>query len=220
MNAIRNRGSAGSLVAVFVIGILALVLFLGVSIFLWYKAGYDKAIRLDERVTQTWADVDAQLQRRFDLVPQLVGAVKGVVQQEQAVFGQIAQARTQYLNAQNPEGKMQASNMLSGLLPNLLALREAYPELRSSQNFLALQDQLEGTENRISVARTRYNEAVQTLNSYARSFFGRYFCEKAGVETREPFEASQQAQTEVPTVDFSQPPRPPQDAPEPAPVTQ
>lgn len=215
MESLRHRGSAGSLVAVFVIGILALVLFLGLALFFWYKAGYDKAVRLDEQVTEAWANVDAQLQRRFDLVPQLVETVKGVVQQEQTVFGRIAEARTQYLNAQNPEGKMQASNMLSGLLPNLLALREAYPELRSNQNFLALQDQLEGTENRISVARTRYNEAVRTLNSYARSFFGRFFCEKAGVETRAPFEASEPAQTEVPTVDFSRPQtQPPQPVPQ------
>ncbi len=204
MNGIRYRGSAGSLIAVFFIGILALLLFLAIALFFWYRAGYDKAVRLDEQVTEAWANVDTQLQRRFDLVPQLVGAVKGVVQQEQVVFGQIAEARTKYMNAQNPEGKMQASNMLSGLLPNLLALREAYPELRSNQNFLALQDQLEGTENRISVARTRYNQTVKTLNAYARSLFGSFFCEKAGVETREPFEASDQAQTEVPTVDFSQ----------------
>ena len=203
MNGIRNRGSAGSLVGVFVIGILAVILLVGGVVLMWYKAGYDKAVRLDEEVTQAWGDVDAQLQRRFDLVPQLVETVKGVVQQEQTVFGQIAEARTRYMNAQDPEGKIQASNMLSGLLPNLLALREAYPELRSNQNFLALQDQLEGTENRISVARTRYNEAVKTLNAYARSLFGSFFCKKAGVETRTPFEASEQAKTEVPQVDFS-----------------
>ena len=203
MISMRNSGRAGSLIGVFVIGVLAVVLLLGASLFVWYKAGYDKAVRLDEEVTQAWADVDAQLQRRFDVVPQLVETVKGIVQQEQAVFGQIAEARTKYMNAQTTEGKVQASNMLSGLLPNLLALREAYPELRSNQNFLSLQDQLEGTENRISVARTRYNESVKTLNSYARSLFGSFFCKKAGVESRTPFEASEQARTEVPKVDFS-----------------
>ncbi len=217
MNSMRNRGSAGSLVAVFVIGILVVVLLAGLAVFMWYRAGYNKAVRLDVTVTEAWGNVDAQLQRRFDLVPQLVGTVKGVVQQEQVVFGQIAEARTKYMNAQNPEGKMQASNMLSGLLPNILALREAYPELKSNQNFLALQDQLEGTENRISVARTRYNETVKNLNAYARSLFGPFFCKKAGVETRAPFEASEQAKTEVPKVDFSAPQSP---VPEPAPATQ
>jgi LemA protein len=217
MRSMRNRGSAGSLVAVLVIGILALVLLVGLAVFMWYKAGYDKAVRLDETAKEAWGNVDAQLQRRFDLVPQLVETVKGIVRQEQVVFGQIAEARTKYMNAQTPEGKMQASNMLSGLLPNLLALREAYPELRSNQNFLALQDQLEGTENRISVARTRYNEAVKTLNAFARSLFGPFFCKKAGVEARAPFEASEQAKTEVPKVDFSQRP---QATPEPIPATE
>ena len=200
----RGERGVGALFAVVAIGMLAVVL-LVVAGFMWYISGYNKAVRLDEEVTQAWADVDAQLQRRFDLVPQLVETVKGIVQQEQAVFGQIAEARTKYMNAQNPEGKMQASNMLGSLLPNLLALREAYPELKSNENFLALQDQLEGTENRISVARTRYNQAVKTLNSFVRSFFGSLFAERAGVETREPFEATEQAQTEVPRVDFSTP---------------
>ena len=219
MNAIRNHGSAGSLVAIIVVGLLGVMLLAAIAAFGWYKSGYNKAVALDEQVTEAWANVDTQLQRRFDLVPQLVETVKGVVQQEQAVFGQIAEARTQYMNAQNPEEKMQASNMLTSLLPNLLVLREAYPELRSNQNFLALQDQLEGTENRISVARTRYNEAVRTLNSYVRSLFGAFFAKKAGVETRQPFEATTEAQTQVPQVDFSMQP-PPQSAPNTVPVPQ
>jgi LemA protein len=208
----RGERGAGALVAVVGIGMIAVVL-LVVAGFMWYISGYNKAVRLDESVTQAWADVDAQLQRRFDLVPQLVETVKGIVQQEQTVFGQIAEARTKYMNAQNPAGKMQASNMLTGLLPNLLALREAYPELKSNQNFLALQDQLEGTENRISVARTRYNQAVKELNSFVRSFFGSFFAERAGVKTREPFEATEQAQRQVPQVNFSSPAPQPETAP-------
>lgn len=212
-----ERGAGALLVVAGVAAIMAVLLI--VVGFLWYIAGYNKAVRLDENVTQAWADVDAQIQRRFDLIPNLVQTVKGIVQQEQAVFGKIAEARTQYMNAQNPEGKMQASNLLSSVLPNLLALREAYPELKSNQNFLALQDQLEGTENRISVARTRYNDAVKILNSYARSVFGSYFCRKAGVEPREPFEATEQAKTQIPEVNFNtpQPQAQPQPAPQPAP---
>lgn len=206
-----GRG-VGALLAVFGVAAIAIVV-LGVVLVLWYVRGYNKAVQLDENVTQAWADVEAQIQRRFDLVPQLVETVKGVVQQEQAVFGKIAEARTRYMNAENPEGKMAASNMLSGLLPNLLALREAYPELRSNESFLSLQDQLEGTENRISVARTRYNEAVQALNTYTRSVFGSYFSRKAGVEPREPFEATEAAQTEVPEVNFA--PAQPQGQPAP-----
>jgi len=207
----RNKGSTGSLTAVIVIGLLVFTLVLGLALFAWYRAGYNKAVRLDEATEAAWGEVENLLQRRFDLVPQLVQTVKGVVQQEQAVFGRIAEARTKYVNAQTAEGKIQASNLLTGLLPNLLALREAYPDLKSNQNFLALQDQLEGTENRISVARTRYNEAVKALNSYARELFGSWFCKKVGVKARPYFEATGQAQTEVPTVDFSTP------QPEPAP---
>jgi len=207
----RNKGSAGSLTAVIVIGLLVFTLVLGLALFGWYKAGYNKAVRLDEGVEAAWGEVENLLQRRFDLVPQLVSTVKGVVQQEREVFGQIAEARTKYVNAQSAEGKIQASNMLTSLLPNLLALREAYPDLKSNQNFLALQDQLEGSENRISVARTRYNEAAKALNTYARELFGAWFCKKVGVEEKPYFEATQQAQTEVPTVDFSTP------QPEPAP---
>jgi len=163
----RNKGSAGSLTAVIVIGLLVFTLVLGLALFGWYKAGYNKAVRLDEGVEAAWGEVENLLQRR--------------------------------------------SNMLTSLLPNLLALREAYPDLKSNQNFLALQDQLEGSENRISVARTRYNEAAKALNTYARELFGAWFCKKVGVEEKPYFEATQQAQTEVPTVDFSTP------QPEPAP---
>jgi len=91
---------------------------------------------------------------------------------------------------------------MTGLLSRLLVLKEAYPELKSNQNFLALQDSLEGTENRIAVARTRFRDAVKALNAYERAFFGRYFCEKVGVEPMEYYEASEQAKGEVPKVEF------------------
>jgi LemA protein len=213
----RTRHSGGSaLLAVIVIGILVFLLFLGIAVLLWSIGGRNKAVRLDEAVNTAWADVDAQLQRRADLVPNLVGAVRGFAQQELEIFNTIAQARSQYLNASSVAGKMEASNQLGGLLGRLLMLRDQYPELKSNANFLALQDQLEGTENRISVARTRYNAAVQALNTYSREVFGSYFCRQAGVEAREPFEAAETAQTEVPAVDFSAP----QAAPTPEPVGQ
>lgn len=208
----RARRGAGALFAVVAIAGLALVL-LVVVFFLWSIAGRNKAVRLDEAAKTAWADVDAQLQRRADLVPNLVAAVRGFAQQELEIFNTIAQARTQYLNASSVAGKMEASNHLGGLLGRLLMLRDQYPELKSNQNFLALQDQLEGTENRISVARQRYNEAVRVLNTYTREVFGSYFSRQAGVKAREPFEATEQAQTEVPSVDFSAPQATP--APEP-----
>jgi len=205
MNTIRNSGRAASLLIIVIIGILTLLVFLGLAAFGWYRSGYNKAVRLDEAVTKAWADVDTQLQRRLDLVPNLVETVKGYATQEKELFENIAKSREKYFQAGNQAGKMEASNQLGGFLSRLLVLQERYPDLKSNQNFLALQDQLEGTENRISVARTRYNEAVRALNTYARELFGAFFCKKAGVEKREPFEATQQAQTEVPTVDFSKP---------------
>ena len=206
----KAKRGAGALLAVVAIAGLAVVLFAVVG-FMWYMRGYNKAVRLDEAVTKAWADVDAQLQRRLDLVPNLVETVKGYATQEKELFENIAKSREKYFQAANPAGKMQASNQLGGFLSRLLVLQERYPDLKSNQNFLALQDQLEGTENRISVARTRYNQAVQLLNTYTREFMGSFFCRKAGVEKREPFEATEQAQTQVPQVNFSAP----QPAPEP-----
>jgi len=208
----RNKGSAGSLTAIIVVGFLVFTLFLGLALFGWYKAGYNKAVRLEQGAEEAWANVDAQLQRRLDLVPNLVATVKGYATQEKELFENIARSREKYFQAGNVAGKIEASNQLSGFLSRLLVLQERYPDLKANQNFLALQDQLEGTENRISVARTRYNQAVKALNTYTREFFGAWFCKRAGVEPGEYFEATGQAQTEVPKVDFSAPQ--PQPAPQ------
>ena len=211
MKGTRHSGSSAVL-AIVVIGILAVLFLMGLAVFGWYVRGYNRAVGLDEAVDKVWADVDAQLQRRLDLIPSLVETVKGYATQEKELFENIAKSREKYFQAGNVAGKMEASNQLGGFLSRLLVLQERYPDLKSNQNFLALQDQLEGTENRISVARTRYNEAVRTLNTYSREVFGSYFCTKAGVEAREPFEATEEAKTEVPAVNFSAP----QPAPEPA----
>jgi LemA protein len=205
----RRSGSAGSAILLIVLLLLGLVLFLGLAVFGWYRSGYNRAVRFEQGVGEAWANVDAQLQRRLDLVPNLVETVKGYATQEKEIFENVAQARTKYFQAGTVGEKIDASNQLSGFLSRLLMLREAYPELKSNQNFLALQDQLEGTENRIAVARTRYNQAAKALNTYARELFGAWFCKKAGVEAKPYFEASEQAKTEVPQVDFSAQPAEP-----------
>lgn len=168
----------------------------------WYIRGYNKAVRLEEGVQQAWSDVEGTLQRRFDLVPNLVETVKGYAEHEKELFENIAESREKYFQADSRAGKIEASNELSGFLSRLLMLQENYPQLKANQNFLALQDQLEGTENRINVARQRYNKAVERLNSYARSFFGSFFCNRAGVEKTEYFKATEEAKTEVPEVNF------------------
>ena len=145
--------------------------------------------------------MDTVLVRRFDLIPNLIETVKGYASHEKELFENIANAKTQYFAAQGVAGKAQAANQLEGMLSKLMLLREAFPELKANQGFLKLQDQLEGTENRIAVARKRYNDSVRKVNTYKRSFFGRMFCNMAGVEQGEYFKATEE-QTTVPKVSF------------------
>jgi LemA protein len=184
------------------IAILVVLLLFGLGIFRWYIGGYNKAVNLEQGAEKAWSDIDAALQRRLDLIPNLVNTVKGYAEHEKELFENIAASREKYFQADTRAGKIEASNQLTGFLSRLLVLQERYPELKANQNFLDLQVALEGTENRINVARTRYNEAAKQLNAYARQFFGSFFCERAGVEKVDYFEATEQAKTEVPTVEF------------------
>ena len=194
----KNFGKAW----VALIGVLVVLLILGLAILGWYIGGYNKAVRLEQAAEKTWADIDAALQRRLDLVPNLVNTVKGYAEHEKELFENIAKSREKYFQAGNRAAKIEASNELSGFLSRLLMLQERYPDLKASENFRDLQVALEGTENRINVARTRYNSAAQQLNSYAKEFFGSFFCKRAGVEPVEYFEATERARTEVPEVKF------------------
>ena len=194
----KNFGKAW----VVLIVVLVVLLLVGLGIFRWYIGGYNKAVNLEQGAEKAWADTDAALQRRLDLIPNLVNTVKGYATHEKELFENIANARTKYFNAGDRAGKIEASNQLSGFLSRLLMLQERYPELKASENFRDLQVALEGTENRINVARVRYNGAAEQLNSYQRQFFGSFFCKKAGVVPVEYFKAAEQARTEVPKVEF------------------
>jgi LemA protein len=182
--------------------ILVVILLFGLGIFRWYIGGYNRAVNLEQGAEKAWADIDAALQRRLDLVPNLVNTVKGYATHEKELFENIAKSREKYFQADNRASKIEASNELSGFLSRLLMLQERYPELKASENFRDLQVALEGTENRINVARTRYNQAAEALNSYTKQFFGSFFCRRAGVEPVEYFEATEKAKTEVPEVKF------------------
>jgi LemA protein len=184
------------------VAILIVLLLLGAALIPWYVSGYNKAVRLEEATKNAWSDVDVQLQRRLELIPNLVETVKGYAKHEKELFENIAKSREKYFQAGNIAGKIEASNELSGFLSRLLMLQEKYPELKASQNFLALQDQLEGTENRIAVARTRYNDAAKQLNAYCREYFGSFFARRARVKPVEYFEANEQAKKEAPKVEF------------------
>jgi LemA protein len=195
----RNFGK----VWIVLVAILIVIFLIAIGVFRWYKNGYDKAVNLKEGTEKAWADIDSALQRRLDLIPNLVSTVKGYAEHEKGLFENIAKSREKYFQAgDNRAEKIEASNQLTGFLSRLLVLQERYPDLKANQNFLDLQSQLEGTENRINVARIRYNEAARQLNAYTKQFFGSYFCKKAGIEPVEYFEATEQAKTEVPKVEF------------------
>ncbi len=181
--------------------VLGIIVVIGLVIGGSVVGEYNKVISMDEQVKAQWAQVDNQLKRRYDLIPNLVETVKGYATHERELFENIAQARTQYFQAKTPADKIQASQQLEGVLSRLLVLREAYPQLKANESFLKLQDSLEGTENRISVERRRYNEAVQALNSYRRSFMGRFIAALAGVGEAKYFETPT-AERETPKVKF------------------
>jgi len=164
--------------------------------------GLNTAVILDEKVNQAWAQVENQLQRRNDLIPNLVSTVKGYMTHEKETFTKITELRSQWAQAKSTEQKIQTANQITDTLSRLLLVAENYPELKANQNFLTLQAQLEGTENRIAVERMRYNQAVQGFNTYQRTVFGRLFTSLRGlVKPRVYFEAEEGVK-DVPVVEF------------------
>ncbi len=163
--------------------------------------GYNTVITMDENVKGKWAQVENQLKRRFDLIPNLVEAVKGYAKHEKELFENIAEARTKYFQAKTVKDKVANANRLEGVLSKLLFLQERYPDLKANQSFLKLQDSLEGTENRIAVERKRYNDGVQLLNTYIRTFFGKLYASFAGVSKAEYYEIPE-AEKAAPKVKF------------------
>lgn len=188
-------------------GVKALLIILGVIVVfaggaVMYGVGeYNKAVAMDEQVKSQWAQVDNQLKRRYDLIPNLVEVVKGYATHEKELFEHIADARTKYFQAPTPKDKIAASGQLEGVLSRLLVLQETYPQLKANESFLKLHDDLAGTENRIAVERMRYNETVKVLNTYRRSVFGKFFASLAGVNEAQYYEAPL-AEKEAPKVKF------------------
>ncbi len=187
------------LIVVGIIVVLALV-FGGM-----YISRRNEMVRKQESVRTAWSQVDVVIQRRADLIPNLVETVKGIMAQEQAVFGEIARARSQLLNAQTPAARIAANQQLDAALGRLLVIVERYPQLRSNENFLRLQDELAGTENRIAVERRRYNEALRDYNTYIGLFPNNLIAGIAGFERNEAyFEAAEPAR-QPPKVEFPGP---------------
>ncbi len=180
--------------------VVIILVFIGFSLALFISQ-YNKPIRMKESVDAQWAQVENQLKRRFDLIPNLVETVKGFAAQEKEIFLGVAEARKSYFSAQGVDEKARSAGQLEGALSRLLLLQERYPELKSNENFLKLQDSLEGTENRIAVERKRYNDQVRILNTYVKTFPGKFFASWAGVGQAEYFEVPD-VQQETPKVTF------------------
>jgi LemA protein len=170
-----------------------------------YVSSRNEMVRKNETIKQTWSQVDVVLQRRADLIPNLVATVKGYAAQEVKVFGDVANARASLLSARTPGEKIAANGQLDGALGRLLAIAENYPNLKSNQNFLALQDELAGTENRIAVERRRYNLALQDYNTYIGLFPNYIFARWAGFQRNNEYFAASESARVVPKVDFSTP---------------
>jgi LemA protein len=181
--------------------IVGVVVLVGIMTFGKIIAGYNRVIAMDENVKGKWAQVENQLKRRYDLIPNLVETVKGYAKHEKELFENIAQARTQYFQAKDVKGKVKASNQLEGVLSRLLLLQERYPVLKANESFLKLQDSLEGTENRIAVERKRYNDSVQILNTYIRTFLGKFYAMIASVSSATYYEVPE-AEKAAPKVRF------------------
>ncbi len=184
-----------------VLVILGVLVALGIGIAMWGMGEYNKVVALDEQIDAQWAQVENQLKRRFDLIPNLVEITKGYAKHEKEIFENLAKARTQYFQADGRGEKVQAAAGFERALSRLLMLQEQYPELKANESFLKLHDSLEGTENRISVERRRYNEFVKILNTYRRTVLGKFFAAFAGVEAAEYFEVAEEEQA-VPKIKF------------------
>jgi LemA protein len=190
-----TKGQRNLLIAVVVVIVIAF------SMYSFVKGTYNTFVSLDEAVKASWAQVENQLQRRYDLIPNLVETVKGFARQEKEVFIGVTEARSKVAGANNIPDKIKANNELSGALSRLLLVVERYPDIKSNQNFLRLQDELAGTENRIAVERRRYNEAVKTFNVKIRSFPENLFAGIFGFTKAAFFEVPETAKA-VPTVKF------------------
>ncbi|MGA8529416.1 MAG: LemA family protein [Acidobacteriaceae bacterium] len=189
----------GLWIAMAVVGVLVLV---GLLIFGSFVSAQKQMVAKQEAVSEQWSNVQAVLQRRADLIPNLVATVKGYAQHEETVFADVDKAREALLAAHDPQGKMAANGQLDGALGRLLAIAENYPNLKANQNFLELQDQLEGTENRIAVERHRYNETLRDYNTYIRQIPNNIWARMAGFKPNNNYFEASPASQQAPKVQF------------------
>lgn len=183
-------------------GVLGAIVAIVVIILIWFFSTKNSLIRLEESANNQYASIDTQLQRRMDLIPNLVNTVKGYDIHETEVIDSITEARAKIGSATTTTESIDAENELTSSLSRLIAISENYPDLKADANYQTLMDELAGTENRIAAARKDYNSVVTTYNAKIRSFPSSIVANSSGMEALPYFEASPEAQT-VPTVDFS-----------------
>ena len=195
-------------------GLIALVII--VLLVLWMGGTFighrNEMVRKREAVNAAWSQVDVVLQRRADLIPNLVNTVKGFATHEEKVFGDIAAARAAMAGAKTPQEKIAANGQLDSALSRLLVVVENYPQLKSNENFLRLQDELAGTENRIAIERRRYNQTVQDYNTYITLFPNNIVASMSGFTRNDAYFKTDEGARQAPKVDFGSP------APQPAPT--
>lgn len=194
-----GKGLIAVIVVIVILGVIVL------SAFGSYVNTRNTLVQKNEAVKSAWSQVDIVLQRRADLIPNLVETVKGYAQQEQTVFGDIAKARSALLSAGTPQQKIAANGQLDGALGRLLLIVENYPQLKSNENFLRLQDELAGTENRIAVERKRYNDTLQDYNTYVQQFPNNIFAGWAGFKPNDAYFQASEGSRVAPKVNFSTP---------------
>ena len=182
-----------------IIGLIVLLIL--VIILLWFFSYYNRVIRYENRIDNAWAQIDVQLKRRADLIPNLMETVKGYMNHERGTLEAVTQARSAIMTAKTPQESMDANNMLTGALKTLFAVAESYPDLKANQNFLQLQDELTHTEDKISYSRQHFNDSVLQFNNIIETFPGNIFANMMGKKTREMLQIPE-ASREVPKVSF------------------
>ena len=187
------------------LGIVVVLVILALLFGGMYVSRRNQMVTLNESVKSDWAQVDVVLQRRSDLIPNLVETVKGFAAHEETVYNDIAQARAALGGAQTPKDKIAANGQLDGALSRLLVIVENYPQLKSNENFLKLQDELAGTENRIAVERKRYDDAIQAYNTYITLFPNNVIAGMSGFQRNDAYFAATEASRAVPKVQFAAP---------------
>jgi LemA protein len=184
---------------ILIIGLI--ILLIAVIVLLWFFSYYNRVIRYENRIDNAWAQIDVQLKRRADLIPNLMETVKGYMNHERGTLEAVTKARSAVMSAKSPQESINADNMLSGALKSLFAVAESYPDLKANQNFLQLQDELTHTEDKIAYSRQHFNDSVLSFNNIIETFPGNIFANMMGKKSRDMLQIPE-ASREVPKVSF------------------